>query len=180
MQQQQTSALQRQRFESLDEYLHRHPLLAPLHGMHTRVKEHYQLSAEAMTQLISAADHPNPKVRWFCAHELDHLATDESVDALLRLTRDPVTKVRVEAVHALGCERCKQCNLSVDMVGLMVDFALNDPEEKVRGAAVFALGYLPADERAAAALQQIVDDSSTPQGLHKAAQRSLKYHVSAL
>lgn len=176
MQQQQTVLANQPQFESLAQWLARHPLLAPLHHMHTRVKEHYQLSQEAMTQLLTAADHPNPKVRWFCAHELDHLATDESVDALLRLTRDPVAKVRVEAVHALGCERCKQCNLAVDMVGLMVDFALNDPEAKVRGAAIFALGYLPADERAAVALQQIADDDTTAAGLRKVATRSLSYH----
>lgn len=176
MQQQQTSVYNQPQFESLAQWLARHPLLAPLHHMHTRVKEHYQLSQEAMTQLLTAADHPNPKVRWFCAHELDHLATNESVETLLRLTRDPVAKVRVEAVHALGCERCKQCHLCVDMVGLLVDFALNDPEEKVRGAAIFALGYLPADERAVVTLQQIVDNETSAEGLRKAALRSLQYH----
>ncbi|MEZ4705717.1 MAG: HEAT repeat domain-containing protein [Caldilineaceae bacterium] len=177
MQQQQANPSKRTNFESLESWLARHPLLAPLHGMHTRVKEQYQLSHEAMVQLIRAADHPNPKVRWFCAHELDHLATDESIEALLKLTKDPVTKVRVEAVHALGCERCKQCQLNVDMVGLMVDFALNDPVAKVRGAAIFALGYLPADERAAAALRQIVEDNATSEELRKPAQRSLTYHT---
>lgn len=177
MQPQQTSIYNQPQFESLAQWLARHPLLIPLHQMHTRVKEHYQLSDEAMAQLLRAADHPNPKVRWFCAHELDHLATDESVATLLRLTRDSVTKVRVEAVHALGCERCKQCSLNVDMIGLMIDFALNDPEVKVRASAIYALGYLAADERAAVALQQIVDDSATSAGLRRSAQQSLKYHV---
>ncbi len=179
MQQQQANICNQPQFESLEQWLARHPLLAPLHHIHTRVKETYQLSQEAMAQLLTAADHPNPKVRWFCAHELDHLATNESMEALLKLTHDPVTRVRAEAVHALGCERCKQCNLSVDMVGLMVNFALNDPEEKVRGAAIFALGYLPADERAATALQQIVDDGATPEGVRRSAQRSLQYHLAS-
>jgi len=176
MQQQQAVHTNQPQFESLAEWLARHPLLVPLHKMHTRIKEHYQLSQEAMAQLLTAADHPNPKVRWFCAHELDHLATNESVETLLRLTCDPVAKVRVEAVHALGCERCKQCDLTIDMVGVMVDFALNDPEEKVRGVAIHALGYLPADRRAAGALQQIVDNEATAEGLRKAALRSLQYH----
>jgi len=176
MQQQQAIVCNQPQFESLAQWLARHPRLVPLHQMHTRVKEHYQLSQEAMAQLLRAADHPNPRVRWFCAHELDHLATNESVETLLRLTRDPVAKVRVEAVHALGCERCKQCKLVVDMVGLMVDFALNDPAAKVRGAAVFALGYLPRDERAAAALQQLIADLTTADWLRKAAQQSLIYH----
>ena len=174
--QQQATVYNQPQFESLAQWLARHPLLAPLHHMHTRVKEHYQLSQEAMAQLLTAADHPNPKIRWFCAHELDHLATNESVDTLLRLTQDPVAKVRVEAVHALGCERCKQCDLTIDMVGIMADFALNDPEEKVRGVAIHALGYLAADERAAAALQQIADADTTTEGLRKAARRSLPYH----
>lgn len=178
MQEQQASLCNQPQFESLAQWLARHPLLVPLHKMHTLVKAHYQLSQAAMTQLLAAADHPNPRVRWFCAHELDHLATKESVATLLQLTCDPVTKVRVEAVHALGCERCKQCKLGVDMVGLMVDFALNDPDDRVRGAAVFALGYLPPDQRAAAALQQITADPTTATGLRRAAQQSLKYHQS--
>ena len=175
--QQQASSSNHNHFESLKSWLARHPLLAPLHGMHTRVKEEYQLGEEAIRQLIGAADHPNPKVRWFCAHELDHLATDQSIEALLKLTNDPVTKVRVEAVHALGCERCKQCQLNVDMVELMVDFALNDPADKVRGAAIFALGYLPPDVRAADALRRIAQDNITSEELRKSAQRSLKYHM---
>ncbi|MEZ4870015.1 MAG: HEAT repeat domain-containing protein [Caldilineaceae bacterium] len=179
MQAQTQTAAARQRTESLEQWLAHHPLLVPLHGMHTRVKEHYQLAAEAMTQLIQAADHPNPKVRWFCAHELDHLATDQSIAALLKLTRDPVVKVRVEAVHALGCERCKQCKLNVDMAALMIDFALHDPEEKVRGAALHTLGYLPADARIAAALQQIIDDEASSVQLRREAQRKLKYHRGA-
>ncbi|MCB0062035.1 MAG: HEAT repeat domain-containing protein [Caldilineaceae bacterium] len=174
--QQQATVYNQPQFESLAQWLARQPLLAPLHGMHTRVKEHYPLGAEAMAQLLTAADHPNPKVRWFCAHELDHLATNESIDMLLRLTQDPVAKVRVEAVHALGCDRCKQDHLCVDMVGLMVDFALNDSEEKVRSVAIHALGYLPADRRAAEALQQIVDNETTAEGLRKAASHSLQYH----
>lgn len=162
--------------ESLESWLARHPLLAPLHGMHTRQKEQVQLSTAAVEQLILAADHPNPKVRWWCAHELDHLADARSIEALLRLTKDPVPKVRVEAVHALGCERCKQCVLPVDMVGLMVDFALHDPDEKVRGVALFALGYLPSDPRAAAALAQLADDPSLSEKLRTEARRKLKYH----
>lgn len=178
MQQQEAVLCNQPQFESLEQWLARHPLLVPLHKMHTRVKEHYQLSPAAMTQLLRAADHPNPRVRWFCAHELDHLATPESVDILLQLTHDPVVKVRVEAVHALGCERCKQCELGVDMVGLMIDFALNDPDDKVRGAAVFALGYLPRDERAAVALQRLAAEPSTTEELRRAARRSLTYHLS--
>lgn len=162
--------------ESLESWLARHPLLAPLHGMHTRRKEEVQLSAEAVTQLILAAAHPNPKVRWWCAHELDHLADERSLGALLQLTKDEVPKVRAEAVHALGCARCKQCVLPVDMVGLMVDFALHDPEERVRGAAIFALGYLPSDPRAATALAQLANDPALSAKLRTEARRKLKYH----
>ena len=88
--------------------------------------------------------------------------------------------MRVEAVHALGCERCKQCRLDVDMVGLMIGFVLNDPEAKVQGAALHALGYLPADTRAAVALQQIIDDETNSPQLRQKAQRKLKYHTVAL
>lgn len=167
---------QRPGTESLESWLARHPLLAPLHHMHTRQKEQVQLSDEAVAQLMGAADHPNPKVRWWCAHELDHLADERSLDTLLRLSKDDVPKVRVEAVHALGCARCKQCVLPVDMVGLMVDFALHDPEERVRGAAIFALGYLPADERAAAALAQLAAEPSLSAKLRTEARRKMKYH----
>jgi HEAT repeat protein len=170
------AALQRQWTESLENWLARHPLLAPLHGMHTRQKEQVQLSDEAMTQLILAADHANPKVRWWCAHELDHLADERSVATLLRLTKDEIPKVRAEAVHALGCERCKQCVLPVDVVGLMIEAALSDPADRVREAAIFALGYLPSDHRIAAALEQLANDSSLTVNLRTEARRTLKYH----
>ncbi len=176
---QQPQQLNRPRPESFDQWLARHPLLVPLHGMHTRVKATYQISDTAMAQLLHAAKHPNPKVRWFCAHELDHLATAESIDTLLGLAADPVVKVRMEAVHALGCERCKQCKIDLDLVGLLIDFAVNDSAAKVRGAAIHALGYLPADPRAATVLQELSWDPQLAAGLRQAAARSLQYHAPA-
>lgn len=175
--QQSTNRTTRKQTESLDRWLARHPLLAPLHAMHTRMKEQYRLSEEATAQLIHAVDHPNPKVRWWCAHELDHLATPQSLDALIRLTQDRVPKVRAEAVHALGCERCKQCELGVDTAALMIDFMLTDPDVRVRGAALHALGYLPADARAARALQQVAENPSNSSKMRRNAQHKLKYHI---
>lgn len=71
-----------------------------------------------------------------------------------------------EAVARLAFKRLKSDD----------SFANRDPDEKVQGAAVFALGYLPPNGRAATALAQLAADPARSAQLRAEAQRKLKYH----
>lgn len=168
----------RQSFESFEQWRAQNVALAALMKLPARVQSQLSLSEEALSQLRQGAQHPNPKVRWWCAHLADHLADDRCVDVLLRLSQDEVGRVRAEAIHAIGCARCKPCPLDIDATGILVVAALTDVEAKVRAAAIFTLGYLPADPRAAQALAEIAQ-GDLDKKLRQAAARALKYHVTA-
>lgn len=137
----------------------------------------------AIDDLVRGLKHPNSNVRWWCAQMLDHAADDTCVPALFDLLHDPVPRVRRMAVHALACQRCKATPLQGDMTEMLIDFALHDPNLKVRGEAVFGLAFVPANPHVADALQQIIAEfegvqpkSQTQRNLVNGARWSLKRH----
>lgn len=138
----------------------------------------------AINDLVQGLKHPHSNVRWWCAQMLDHAADDTCVPALFDLLHDPVPRVRRMAVHALACQRCKVAPLQADMTDMLIDFALHDPNLKVRGEAVFGLAFVPADPRVVAALQQVIAEfesiqpkSQTQRNLMNGARWSLKRHA---
>lgn len=138
----------------------------------------------AIDDLVRGLKHPHSNVRWWCAQMLDHAADDTCVPALFDLLNDPVPRVRRMAVHALACQRCKAVPLHADMTDMLLDFALHDPNLKVRGEAVFGLAFVPANPRVPDALQHIIAEfesvqpkSQTQRNLLNGARWSLKRHV---
>lgn len=90
-----------------------------------------------------AIGHPNPKVRRACLGVLDHEANDQSMDVFRRCLDDPVPRVRLAALHGLGCQRCKQDPTGTgDAVSAVMTVARADPSPKVRQAAVAVLATL--------------------------------------
>jgi HEAT repeat protein len=130
----------------------------------------------ATEALIAGMDHPDWRVRRGCADLMDHLADHRCVAPLLRLARDPVVGVRRLALHALGCQGCKQCPLPVDPVAILVERVLGDPSIRVRRVAAHQLGCQPPDSRAAAALQTILQQDTDP-GLQSRARWALAQHA---
>jgi HEAT repeat protein len=123
---------------------------------------------------IAGLAHPHPRVRRGCASFLDHQATDACVPALWQVAlKDAVPAVRRAAVHALGCQRCKPSPLASELVALLVQVVLRDPNMKVRQEATWILGVQPPDARAIAALEQILREETDP-ALRKLAHRALK------
>lgn len=101
--------------------------------------------------------HSNARVRRGCAGFLDHHATDACFPQLQWVAlHDPASKVRRVAVHSASCQRCKPSPLTGDLVGLLVQVALEDPNRRVREKAIGGLGSQPRDARAIAALEQIL------------------------
>lgn len=87
--------------------------------------------------------HPNPKLRRACLGVLDHEANDQSMDVFRRCLGDPVPRVRLAALHGLGCQRCKENPVdSYDVVPHLLVLARSDPSPKVRQAVVAGLAVL--------------------------------------
>ena len=111
-------------------------------------------------------EHPDPSVRAGCCQILDHYLDDDCIPALLGCLDDPDAAVRLLAVHALACERCKEgeCRPGEDdvVLGAMRPLA-NDPDRHVRAHAAHALG--PAVHRrpdALAALETATRSDDDP------------------
>jgi RNA polymerase sigma factor (sigma-70 family) len=118
--------------------------------------------------------HPNARVRRGCAGFLDHHATDACMPQLRSLAlHDPAAKVRRVAVHSVTCQQCKPAPLSGDLVGLLVQVALTDPNRRVREQAIGGHAAHPPDARAVAALEQILRTEAHPD-VRRAAHHALK------
>jgi len=120
--------------------------------------------------------HPNARVRRGCAGFMDHHATDACFPQI-RWTalHDPAAKVRRVAAHSATCQRCKPSKLSGDLVGLLVQVALEDPNKHVREKAIGGLHSHPPDARAVAALELILR-TETDAHLRSRAHHALKHH----
>jgi len=118
--------------------------------------------------------HPNARVRRGCAGFLDHHATDACFPQLQwAALHDPASKVRCVVVHSASCQQCKPSPLSGDLVGLLVQVALADPNRRVREKAIGGLGSQPRNARAVAALEQILR-TETDAHLRSQAHHALK------
>jgi|SRR5579859_5923958 len=113
--------------------------------------------------ILWGLSHPDARVRRGCAGYLDHHGTDAFFPRIRSLAlHDPAAKVRYEAVHAATCQRCKPAPLTGDLVGLLVQVALEDPNRTVRLQAIAGLRSQPRDARAVAALEHIVRTETDP------------------
>lgn len=78
--------------------------------------------------------HPNAHVRRGCAGFLDQHATDACIPLLRWVAlHDPADRSRRVAVHAVTCQQYKLAPLSGDLVGLLVQVALTDPQSTGTG-----------------------------------------------
>lgn len=119
--------------------------------------------------------HPNARVRRGCAGFLDHHGTDECFAQLQWVSlHDPATSVRRVAVHSASCQLCKPSPLTGDLIGLLIQVALEDPNRRVREKAIGGLGSQPQDARAIAALEQILRMETAPR-LRSQAHHALKH-----
>ena len=119
--------------------------------------------------------HPNARVRRGCAGFLDHHATDACFAQIRWMAlHDPAAKVRRVAVHSATCQQCKPSPLTGDLVGLLVQVALEDPNKHVREKAIGGLRSQPPDARAVAALEQILR-AETDAHLRSQAHHALKH-----
>ena len=82
-------------------------------------------------------------VRRQCTRALDHLVDEATFPTLIVMLDDPEPQVRIEALHALACDRCKDnaCRPSpTDFLGKAISILSGDPDRHVRAYACDLVG----------------------------------------
>jgi|SRR5579871_687748 len=107
---------------------------------------------------VAGLSHKSPPVRFGCAHLLDRFGAPEAVPQLIRLSYDPVPRVRWMAMHALSCDICKRHRPQSDeAVRRAAELALTDLSVQVRRHATCAVGQLGGSD-AEAVLRTLEND----------------------
>lgn len=101
------------------------------------------LGDDAAPTMIAWLSHPDWRIRRAAAIYADH-HPDPNLLARLRLTlHDPKAKVRMWAVHSLGCEPCKPGGNPIDPVPALVHALETDKAPRVRRMAAAMLSQQP-------------------------------------
>jgi len=99
-----------------------------------------QMGHRAVPALVSAiAHHPNPKIRAYAAHVLEHVPDARAIPSLQKATSDSDEAVRIMAVSALSQNPHNQ-NLPILLT------LLSDSSDRVRKAAITSLRTLKIPE----------------------------------
>jgi len=115
------------------------------------------LGADALPALREGLRDPSWQVRRWCAICLDRVADEEALVDLVPLLTDPHPKVRLWAVHSLACDHCKDgVSCPIDVVPVLAERALRDPDIRVRRMAVIMLGSELIDARTVPVLEQLI------------------------
>jgi HEAT repeat protein len=134
---------------------------------------HLLLSGQrALPAIRDGLGDANADVRMYCTKALDHLVDEESWGELVALLDDADERVRVEALHALACDRCKVNTCRPDKETVLpraVRLLRDDPSKHVRARAAGLVGrWVHVDHTAATALVAARDLDPEPSVRKKA------------
>jgi HEAT repeat protein len=132
----------------------------------TQAYWHLVLSgAPALPAVRRGLKSENADVRMHCARLLDHLVDEASWPELVGMLDDPDPRVRVHAVHALACDRCKDNSCRADKADVMpkaIRLLATDPDHQVRGYAVGLVGRWVHDDDGVAAAALVAAHEHDP------------------
>jgi HEAT repeat protein len=97
----------------------------------------------ALDSVRAGLDSPNGDVRRWSTKAMDHLVDANGLVTLVRMLEDPDPGVRLEACHALACDRCKDNGCRPDATAVLpraIAVILDDPDAHVRAYAVELVG----------------------------------------
>jgi HEAT repeat protein len=120
---------------------------------------------DALPAIREGLRHENADVRHRCCLFLDHFITQEAMDDLVAVLGDPDARVRISALHALACDRCKEgsCRpIETKVLPRAMSLLATDPDAHVRAHAIGLVGrwvYTNPDAEVAL-LQAMRSDSS--------------------
>jgi HEAT repeat protein len=124
------------------------------------------LGPEATEAARGGLAHPDGRVRERCCKILDHLLDADSIPLLIDALADPCERVRIAAVHALACDRCKTgaCRPAPEAVlPAAVDVLADDPSALVRAYAAELVGqWVHSRPAARAAITRAADRDPSP------------------
>jgi HEAT repeat protein len=124
--------------------------------------------AAAVPAVRRGLSHPDGRVREQCCRLLDELLVPEAIDDLSARLEDPDARVRIAAVHALSCERCKPdadaCRPDrARLLPRAVRLLHEDTDPHVRAYAVELVAlWVHSDADALAALVRAREDDPSP------------------
>jgi HEAT repeat protein len=128
--------------------------------------------AAALPAVRAGLGHECGAVRAHCAQALDHLVDEASYPLLIACLDDAEPRVRVNALHALACDRCKDNACRPDKAAVLppaIRCLRQDPHKHVRAMAAEVVGrWAHGDEVAAAALVEARDLDPEPMVRKKA------------
>jgi HEAT repeat protein len=122
----------------------------------------------ALPAIRQGLTHPDPRVREQCCLLLDELLVPEASDELAARLDDPDARVRVAALHALSCLRCKpDADTCRPDRGRLLPRAVRllhedeDPQVRMRAAELVGL-WVHEDADAVGALIRARDEDPSP------------------
>jgi HEAT repeat protein len=111
-------------------------------GVNARELRQAVVAEDVFQALVGGTHNESSVVRWWSVQLLDHCPDERAYSAVVPLLDDPVDRVRRNAVHALGCRRCKPPTapgLDSTVIEKLRSVAVSDPNPKVRHEAAAAL-----------------------------------------
>jgi HEAT repeats len=118
-------------------------MLADAHRAFAARSRLIALGSPCQPAVVTGLRHRNPQVRAQCCFVLDHIADTDGLKAVESVLGDPAAEVRIQALHALACDRCKddECDLDPEAVLPTATAILReDPDAHVRAMAVELVG----------------------------------------
>lgn len=139
-------------------------------GVRHRANASYQALLKRGFAIVPALQegllHPNPAVRHHCCRLLDHYLSPEAFPALLAMLSDPDPQVRISALHALACDRCKQGDCrptEAEVLPSALRLLHEDSSAHVRAMAIEVVGhYVHTNPLAAQVLTETRTQDQSP------------------
>ena len=116
----------------------------------------------------------DPELRVQCTILIDRLAGNDSFELMMLLLDDPDPRVRLHAIHALACDRCKAEDVCAmpprsEVVAAAARLLAEDPHSHVRTIALEVLArWVHDDDDARAAIEAAAERDPTPSVRKKA------------
>jgi hypothetical protein len=141
-------------------------LLADPHRYFPAYQRLLTLGAAAADAARNGLRHPDAQVRMRCCQVLDHGLDEAAITALLGALDDPAAEVRLQALHALACDRCKDGACRPDAATTLpraIPVLAHDPHPLVRAMAAELVGAgVHSHPSSVAALQRAAREDPSP------------------